>query len=148
MGKPPRRALAPPSPSPTGAIVSQQFMQASQRTGPLPAPEELERYERILPGVGKTLLDDFQKRSEHTRTMDLKVLESYVAADKRNDGLRLVGLLGGGGLALLGMGGAVYLKSGMALGSITIAVAVAAITGKVVSALAERKSPKNEDEGT
>ena len=36
-----------------------------ERSGILPAPEELEQYEKFYPGITKVLIDEFQKQSSH-----------------------------------------------------------------------------------
>ena len=54
---------------PTGGIVaaSYQFM------GPIPSPQDLARYEAIIPGLGDRLISRFEKQSDHRMSMEKEV---------------------------------------------------------------------------
>jgi len=51
-----------------------QQQQTITRSGPLPAPEDFERYEQIHPGAAKLILDMAHSESEHRRSMEAKAM--------------------------------------------------------------------------
>lgn len=43
-------------------------------SGPLPAPEDLERYDAIVPGMGERLLAKFEKQADHRMALERHVI--------------------------------------------------------------------------
>jgi uncharacterized membrane protein len=52
-------------------------------SGPIPPPEMLARYDEILPGAAKTILQRAETESTHRCEMEKNILSEQVAADKR-----------------------------------------------------------------
>lgn len=45
-------------------------MQGTLSTGPLPPAQQIEEYERLIPGSGQILFDEFQAQGVHRRKME------------------------------------------------------------------------------
>ena len=79
------------------AIVEHQSVSFS---GPLPPPNHLEQYERILPGAAERILKMAEDQSLHRRSLEAKVIHSGVTDSKRGlwfgliMGLSCFGLVG------------------------------------------------------
>jgi len=52
-------------------------MMAVQQTymGPLPPPEDLARYDEIVPGMAERLLTGFERQTEHRMALEKKVID-------------------------------------------------------------------------
>lgn len=61
-------------------IISQVYSEV--RCGILPPPDELERYERLCPGLTKILLEQFQAQSNHRIKMEEAAVESGIRASR------------------------------------------------------------------
>jgi len=77
------------------AIVAQQSVSFS---GPLPPPNHLEQYERILPGAAERLLKMAEDQSLHRRNLETKVIHSGVSDSKKGLWFGLIMGLSGFGL--------------------------------------------------
>lgn len=62
-----------------GSVTATQV----QFMGPLPPPEMLEHYERIVPGFAARLLDEFEQQGQHRRKLEAKVIGGNVEAQRR-----------------------------------------------------------------
>ena len=51
--------------------------------GPLPASSELERYEKIYPGMAKALLDQYLQETTHRQFQETKQLSAAIQDAKR-----------------------------------------------------------------
>jgi len=60
-----------------------QEIQATRFSGPLPPPELLEHYERILPGFGQRMLEMAQTEGEHRRNLESRSLDAKIEAMRR-----------------------------------------------------------------
>lgn len=77
-----------------------------ERSGILPAPEELEQYEKFYPGITKVLIDEFQKQSSHRIKLESMAVASGIQNSKRGQIfafiLALIVIVGGFALIFLG----------------------------------------------
>ncbi len=130
----------PPSPpAPTLRRIIQQEVTAFR--GPLPPPDILEGFERIVPGSARTIIENFDQQSKHRREIESKVIDVKNTAALRGQWI-------GGGLALVIAGMGFYLalvgKSSEAITAIVAPIAgVVAIFiyGRTVEYI-ERKATK------
>ena len=63
-------------------LVSEE-LQEILYTGPLPPPEQLEVYERLMPGATKAFFEMFKKQSEHRQFIEREVVMSNVRSTTR-----------------------------------------------------------------
>lgn len=56
---------------------------AKSFSGPLPSPDILEKYERIVPGSAQSLFDDFHKNSQHIRELEVTAVRGTIKKDAR-----------------------------------------------------------------
>lgn len=105
-------------------------------SGPLPAPEILAGYDRVLPGTAERIIAVFESNVKHQQDMDTKQLTAAVSyADKgQNRGfiLSLAGLASGLTMAVLGF------ISGHSGATITGLVAGSALSGASVFRLVSK----------
>jgi uncharacterized membrane protein len=59
-----------------GDPTLQQIAKFSMTSGPLPPPDMLEEYERILPGAAKRIFERADEEADHRREMDRRALET------------------------------------------------------------------------
>jgi len=55
--------------------VAEYGLFASYRKSPFPPPEELEKYEKLYPGVAKLFFDNFAKQTNHRMELEKTVIE-------------------------------------------------------------------------
>lgn len=89
MVSPNRELDAERAPRTVRQIVATQF------SGPLPPPEVLERYDKIVPGSARRLLAMAEKQAEHRQSVERKIVQSDVTNSR-------IGLVFG---LLIGLGG-------------------------------------------
>lgn len=58
-------------------------VQAHSFSGPMPLPEHLAQYDRIVPGAGRLIVDEFQMNSPHTREIETMNLRGSIRKDMR-----------------------------------------------------------------
>lgn len=84
-------------------VVAQ--MMSIERSSILPPPDEMERYEKLSPGITSTLITTYQKQAEHRIELEKIVINSGVANAKRGQIfafiIAMTSLLGGFGLIFL-----------------------------------------------
>ena len=73
----------------------------NQVSGPVPSPDVLEGYERIVPGSAKLIFDNFEAESTHRRKLESK-------ASNRDTFRSMAGMIAGFVVALLLIAAAVY----------------------------------------
>ena len=75
-------------------------------SGPVPPPDMLEKYEKIVPGSGKIIFEQFVKQTNHRHQMETKVTESNIKNETRGQWMGfIIFMIGvGGGIALLWKG--------------------------------------------
>jgi len=96
-------------------------------SGPLPSAQQIEEYNRSVPGSGEILFAEFQAQSKHRRAMERIIIISDAA--RANLGL----LIGGGIGVYLVWAGADLLRHGHSLqGFSEIGVAIATAAGPFV----------------
>ena len=131
-------------------IEAQQTTQVvhQRRSGPLPPPEDIERYEAISPGFAKELLEMAKSSQDHIQKMqseDLEMQRAFAERHYRLFGigqifamiLGLAGITSGTLIAVMGDGDS---KAGATvIGSVMAVLGGAFVWGK----WQERKSPKD-----
>lgn len=81
--------------------IFEQILEVSSISGPLPPPQILEAYDRIIPQSAERLLRLVELQSEHRRFCEVKSLEAQIAISKRGQILAFV-------LSLVGFGSALF----------------------------------------
>lgn len=62
-------------------VVAQ--MMSIERSSILPPPDEMERYEKLSPGITTTLINTYQKQAEHRMELEKTVISSGISNAKR-----------------------------------------------------------------
>jgi uncharacterized membrane protein len=67
--------------------IVERKVQFAMRTvtysGPMPPPEHLAQYDKIVPGAARMILDEFQANSRHAREMELNGMSGMIRRDAR-----------------------------------------------------------------
>lgn len=65
-------------------IINQSSLEftTQMRTGILPPPNEMEKYENLLPGITNRLLATYEKQVDHRINLENKVIESDISRGK------------------------------------------------------------------
>jgi uncharacterized membrane protein len=108
--------------------------------GPMPPPEQLAQYDRVVPGAARSIVDEFQTNARHSRDIESLSLRGSIGKDTRAQFLA-------GFLVLIGFG-LVYALAKDNHDGVAIAVAVtllvsvltAFLTGKVMRGKDETSS--------
>jgi len=102
----------------------------SRYHGPIPPPEELEKFDRIVPGSASKIFDQFIKQSDHRMNLEKKVIESQSRQSERGQHygfiITILFLVASFILGLKGYG----VVASILGGSTVIALATLFITGK------------------
>lgn len=61
----------------------QVAMRMESFRGPMPSPEFLAQYDKIVPGCARMIVDEFQSNSKHSRNMDLLGINGMIRRDAR-----------------------------------------------------------------
>lgn len=123
-----------PAQSPAQFVIQQQSF-----AGPIPPPQIMEAYERILPGSADRILKMAEKQSDHRQGLENQVVAGNLAAQVR--GQRYAG-----GLCALLFGGSIYLLSnGIQIGGLsTLALAVAGIVSTFIYGRSRQEKERRE----
>jgi len=82
-------------------IVEQKVqiaMRMESYRGPMPSPEYMAQYDKIVPGCARMIADEFQANSKHSRNMDLLGINGMIRRDTRAQWMAFVLVLFGFGL--------------------------------------------------
>ncbi len=60
-----------------------EIQQSGFYSGPLPEASDLARYDKIVPGAGKIMIENFEKQSVHHRDMEKIVITSDAKNSRR-----------------------------------------------------------------
>lgn len=129
------------------AGVIRREIRAIEFSGPLPHPEILEGYERVLPGSADRILSMAENEGEHRRTIEKTIVKTDIIRS-------YLGLGSGFIIALVGLGGSIYLAmndkpvaSGiMSAGTVTGLVAVFVVGEKPRKTQVDKIDDKGEEE--
>lgn len=105
MSKPPRRpdsSERTPTVRPTGAVTTQTVVAAWQ--GPLPAPNDLAAYDRVVPGAAERIIGMAETQGAHRRAIETRPAEAAIRAQH-------LGLWLGFVVTMTAIGGGIYLVS-------------------------------------
>lgn len=152
--KQPPRADAPPRPL-DGTVVeppgqpgqggSVAYFEASLTTysGPLPPPAVLREFEQILPGSAERIFAQFEKQSEHRRTLESSAIANEITQSRRGTNCAFI-------LGLVGLGVAAFFAymghpaSGATVGGVGLASLLTAFLTGTVSRRKERTEKAKE----
>lgn len=91
-------------------------LQAAAWSGPLPAPDDFQRYEEILPGAANRILEIVERQQSHQHSQERMMLEQsgiileierqVATSDSRR---AYLGIVSGLTISLLTIGGGIYL---------------------------------------
>ncbi len=98
-------------------------------SGPMPKPEHLERYDKVVPGAAKDIVEEFKANGAHIRKMETLATEGTIAKNKRGQNMAFL-------LVIIGLVVVTYLAiNGQPAVAIVIAgtLLVAVITGFLVN---------------
>lgn len=125
-------------------LISHLEASATTRfSGPLPPPEVLESYDRIVPGAAKKLIAMALRQSKHRQELERKVIESDVRRSR--DGLWVGGILSLTSIIL----GAVAVFTGHDAAGATIATAtVVSLAGVFVYGSTSRRKEREQQAKT
>lgn len=129
------------------AGVIRREIRAIEFSGPLPHPEILEGYERVLPGSADRILSMAENEGEHRRTIEKTIVKTDIIRS-------YLGLGSGFIIALVGLGGSIYLgindkpwASGiMGAGTVTGLVTVFVVGEKPRKTQVDKIDDKGEEE--
>ena len=71
--------------------ISASRLQVSQRSGPLPPPEDVQAYEKIIPDFGERVMSAYESTVRHEQAMEERQMTVF---EKNNATGRLVTVLG------------------------------------------------------
>ena len=97
MGNKSKQPFYPPQKGDKSTVVA-----AYTRSAPLPAPEELERFEQILPGATERIFKQFENQAAHRQKLEKRV----ITTESINS---FVGLIFGFIIGMTGLLGGIYL---------------------------------------
>lgn len=126
--------------SSSGSASTEQIIQLNAFSGPLPTPETLEAFDRVLPGLAREIVDRSELEMRHRHKLDSAALSARVedqraARTERARGqymaFAIVIIMVAGGISLTVIGHAVV-GAGM-MGTTLIGLVSVFITGKLVS---------------
>lgn len=109
-------------------------VQAHSFRGPMPLPEHLAQYDRIVPGAARLIVDEFQTNSQHAREVETLSLRGSIRKDIRAQ--IIAGLLVLIGFGLI-YGLAEHNHDGVAIAvavTLLVSVLTAFLTGTVMRA--------------
>jgi uncharacterized membrane protein len=107
-------------------------VQAHSFRGPMPLPEHLAQYDRVVPGAGRLIVDEFQMNSRHAREMETMNMRGSIRKDIRAQ--RIAGFLVLIGFGLI-YGLAEHDHDGVAISvavTLLVSVLTAFLTGTVM----------------
>lgn len=91
-------------------------LQAVAWSGPLPAPDDFQRYEEILPGAANRILEIVERQQAHQHSQEKIMLEQsrIILAIEENAAARdsrraYLGIISGLTISILTIGGSIYL---------------------------------------
>ncbi len=128
--------------NPRGPAVQVQQIHATMQSGPIPPPEALEYYNRIVPGAAERIIIMAEKQSEHRRS-----IESVVIRAGARDSL--LGIISGFLLGCFSIATAVYMVSlGQSLqGTIFGGIGIVSLAGVFVYGTRSRREERERKSG-
>ena len=139
------------SPRATGSQIS--ITQQDRFQGPIPPPELIERYDALVPGTAKRLIDLAVEESLHRRAIESNTNQANIAAQRKQGEIAsyqtravfrsdMLGQAAGAIVSLGCIGGAVYL--GLNNHEVAAAALCAIPLAAVIQALRGRKAAERE----
>ena len=118
---------------PNHAIVAQQ----ARFSGPIPPPQFLEQYEKIVPGAAKIIIDMAKEQAVHRQELEKKVISSDISNSK-------IGLWFGFIIGVIGIviGAFIIYKGQVVAGSIISGGTLATLVGTFVYGSQGRKKER------
>lgn len=102
--------------------------------GPIPPPALIEGYEKVLPGTGQTIIDEFKAEGAHRRSIEKDLVKHSISVSRRAQIFAF-------SLGVLGLGGGIYLCStGNNVGGLgMVGTSLLAIVGAFLKSLSSEK---------
>ena len=92
-----------------GEDHKESYMEASAYKGPVPAPEDLDKYEILLPGSADRLISMAERESAHRHEIEKKLVNASITDNDNEASYRTRGQIFAFIIALSAMGAGVYL---------------------------------------
>lgn len=109
------------------------IIQAQHWSGPIPSPDALEKYEKVIPGSANRLLQLAEKEQAHRHSMDRESLSTKARDVRRGQYL-------GAGIGVLAVGGAIGIASVAPVVAVAlVGVPVASIINAIINARSSAK---------
>lgn len=124
-----------------GMVKSMTLTMEEYFSGPLPHPDILRDYEKILPGSADRILKMAEAQSEHRQNLEKTVL----ATNSRDS---LLGIIAAFILGVIGLAGGIYavLKGAVAAGTFVTTLSLSSLVGTFVyGTRSERKERQEKD---
>jgi uncharacterized membrane protein len=114
--------------------------------GPMPPPEHLAGYDKIVPGCARTIVEEFQANSKHSRAMDLHGISGMIRRDARAQWMAFILVLVGFGLVWQ-LAAANHEKTAIAVATMLLGgIVTAFLTGAAPWSAREKPEKPNDDE--
>jgi uncharacterized membrane protein len=132
----------------SATAVAVQYQEASSYSGPLPQPEDLQKYEQACPGAADRIIVMAEKQAAHRQELerDIQFLNhKIVASSSRNS---LLGVISAFLLCAMAIGAAVLLalNDKTVAGTIIGAVGLSSLVGTFIYGTRANKSTENSDD--
>lgn len=100
-------------------------------SGPLPAPEHLEHYEKIAPGSAERIIQFMEKEQKHRHSMDSQSLEFQKTEALRGQGLGFIVIILAFACALISASLGYPWLASLFIGGVVVGVVGKFIDGKI-----------------
>ena len=112
-------------------------IQVSRFSGPLPPPQMLGEYEKVLPGSADRIIKLAEENAQHRQVWESKILSASTSYSTQNNWFRFL-------LALVAVGGAIFLAN-QGASPLPYVLVVYALVG-LVSRFLKRAFPSSSDD--
>lgn len=128
--------------NPAQRVVAHLGVMQVERRSILPPPEEMERYEKLCPGITQRLLEQFQKQGEHRMELEKSVITSGIKNSARGQIFAFIL-----SLTVIIMGFVLILFNKGTAGIVAIVSSLAALVGIFIYGSEAKKRERTEKSG-
>jgi len=129
-----------------GGTIQQRVIQMEERRGPLPDPQTLREYDKVVPGAAERIIQMAEKEVDHRRDIQRRALDAQIDDNKVARIQTRRGQFLGAGVVVLFGGATIYAlitKQGDAakwLGVlVTVPLTIVFVTGRIMTFFEKRK---------